>query len=248
MMDDERRLLRAMARRDRSAWAAMYERHVGDVFGLFITFSVVTETPRKTCARKSGFSPLSGSTGSTSVAGCFEIGCWGSRHRVLHHHRRTALLAAAPITDEPSLCASPLDLLVQGERAHVVRAALLCLDGDQRRVLQDKYAEGLSVAEIAHRTGRSAKAVESLLSRARARLREFAPVLLVESDERRENMNRSTCDGRDPDAESLLQHVIAEAGDPAVVPRPEFVAELRSLLLERLGPPRRAPFVAAKVH
>src|SRR4029079_7692870 len=33
-MDDELRLVRAMARRDRSAWSAMYERHVGDVFGL----------------------------------------------------------------------------------------------------------------------------------------------------------------------------------------------------------------------
>ena len=33
-MDDEPRLMRAMARRDRTAWAAMYDRHVGDVFGL----------------------------------------------------------------------------------------------------------------------------------------------------------------------------------------------------------------------
>src|SRR5262245_45367803 len=33
-MDDELRLVRAMARRDRSAWSVMYERHVRDVFGL----------------------------------------------------------------------------------------------------------------------------------------------------------------------------------------------------------------------
>src|SRR5262249_60147448 len=33
-MDDELRLVRAMARRDRSAWKVMYERHVRDVFGL----------------------------------------------------------------------------------------------------------------------------------------------------------------------------------------------------------------------
>ena len=33
-MDDELRLVRAMARRDRSAWDAMYDRHVGDVFGV----------------------------------------------------------------------------------------------------------------------------------------------------------------------------------------------------------------------
>ena len=33
-MDDEFRLVRAMARRDRSAWDAMYQRHVGDVYGV----------------------------------------------------------------------------------------------------------------------------------------------------------------------------------------------------------------------
>src|SRR3954471_14758030 len=32
--EDGARLLRAMARRDRSAWDVMYRRHVGDVFGL----------------------------------------------------------------------------------------------------------------------------------------------------------------------------------------------------------------------
>ena len=33
-MDDELRLVRAMARSDRSAWDAMYDRHVGDVFAV----------------------------------------------------------------------------------------------------------------------------------------------------------------------------------------------------------------------
>ncbi len=33
-MDNELRLLRAMARHDQSAWAVMYDRHVGDVFGV----------------------------------------------------------------------------------------------------------------------------------------------------------------------------------------------------------------------
>ena len=34
LMDDELGLVRAMARRDRSAWGVTYERHVGDVFGV----------------------------------------------------------------------------------------------------------------------------------------------------------------------------------------------------------------------
>ena len=32
-MDDEHRLLRAMARRERHAWSVMYGRHFRDVFG-----------------------------------------------------------------------------------------------------------------------------------------------------------------------------------------------------------------------
>jgi RNA polymerase sigma-70 factor (ECF subfamily) len=73
--------------------------------------------------------------------------------------------------DGPSDSLPPLDLLEEVERADVVRAALLCLHEEQRRVLLDKYVGGLSVVDIAERSGRTAKAVESLLSRARARLR-----------------------------------------------------------------------------
>ncbi len=158
MMDDERRLLRAMARRDRSAWAAMYKRHVGDVFGLVYHLLGGDRNAAEDVCQEIWLLAIERFDGFDVRRGLFRNWLLGvAHHRVLHHHRRTALLAAAPITDEPSLCASPLDMLVQGERAHVVRAALLCLDGDQRRVLQDKYAEGLSVAEIAHRTGRSAR-------------------------------------------------------------------------------------------
>jgi hypothetical protein len=43
----------------------------------------------------------------------------------------------------------------------------------------------------------------------------------------------------DPDEEVRLTEMIAEAGDPAVAPRPEFVALLRARVLDELGPPRR---------
>jgi hypothetical protein len=54
-------------------------------------------------------------------------------------------------------------------------------------------------------------------------------------------MNPSIFDQLDPDDEQRIGRLIAEAGDPAVVPRPEFVSGLRSLVLDRLGPPRRVP-------
>ena len=66
---------------------------------------------------------------------------------------------------------APPDLLEAIERADLVRVALLRLSEDHRRVLLDKYVAGSSVAEIGSQIGRSAKAVESLLSRARSELR-----------------------------------------------------------------------------
>jgi hypothetical protein len=42
-----------------------------------------------------------------------------------------------------------------------------------------------------------------------------------------------------PDAdEDVVSRLVSEAGDPTVEPRPEHVADLRALILDRLGPPR----------
>jgi len=38
--------------------------------------------------------------------------------------------------------------------------------------------------------------------------------------------------------DAFLAEVVGEAGDPKVDPRPEHVAELRSVIFDRLGPPR----------
>jgi RNA polymerase sigma factor (sigma-70 family) len=65
----------------------------------------------------------------------------------------------------------PDDALEHLEQAAVVRASLLALPPERRQVLVEKYVEELSVAQIAARTGKSPKAVESLLSRAREQFR-----------------------------------------------------------------------------
>ncbi len=41
-----------------------------------------------------------------------------------------------------------------------------------------------------------------------------------------------------PDDDELLSLLVSEAGDPQVELRPEHIAELRALLLDRLGPSR----------
>jgi RNA polymerase sigma-70 factor (ECF subfamily) len=173
-MDDEGRLVRAMARRDRFAWSVMYQRHVRDVFGLVyhlvggdrdVAEDVNQEVWLLAIERFDRFEPGRGQ---------FRDWLLGiARHRALRHHRRATVQAASGRTDGLSGDLPPPDLLEGRERADVVRAALLCLRDGSRTVLLAKYAEGRSVAEIAAQTGQSAKAVESLLSRARGQLRDL---------------------------------------------------------------------------
>jgi RNA polymerase sigma-70 factor, ECF subfamily len=173
-MDDELRLLRAMTRRDQSAWAIMYDRHVDNVFGvIYHLLGADRSTAEEVCQdvwllaieQFDRFDPRRGE---------FQNWLLGiARHRALRHFRRTEGVIGGDWLDRPSEDVSPHELLEAAERADVVRAALLHLDGDHRRVLLEKYAEGRSVTEIAERTERTAKAVESLLSRARAQLREL---------------------------------------------------------------------------
>ncbi len=172
-MDDELRLLRALARRDRSAWAVMYDRHVGDVFGVIYHLLGGDRSAAEEVCQDVWLLAIERFDRFDPSRGEFRGWLLGiARHRALRQFRRTTEAVDNEWFDGPSTEVPPLDRLEATERAAMVRAALLCLDGDQRQVLLHKYAEGRSVTEIAVRTGRTAKAVESLLSRARAQLRE----------------------------------------------------------------------------
>ena len=171
-MDDELRLVRAMAQRDQSAWALMYERHVGSVFGVVYHLlggdrcaaeEVCQDVWLLAIERFEQFNPRRGQ---------FRDWVLGiARHRVSRHYRGLNGRSSSGCPDAPSDTVPPPDSLERAEQADLVRAALLCLDDDRRQVLLDKYLREMPVAEIAARMGRSAKAVESLLSRARDQLR-----------------------------------------------------------------------------
>lgn len=65
-----------------------------------------------------------------------------------------------------------------------LRRALAELSPRYQGVLREKYAEGHSVADISSRYGASAKAVESLLSRAREALRSAYAAVVAEEEPR----------------------------------------------------------------
>jgi RNA polymerase sigma-70 factor (ECF subfamily) len=88
----------------------------------------------------------------------------------------------------------PADVLEQVERKSAVRAALLVLPEDRRGVLVGKYVEGLSVETIATRMGKTPKAVESLLSRARQQMRDLLGGYMTPLDGEREVVQRPSDD------------------------------------------------------
>ena len=96
--------------------------------------------------------------------------------------------AVALAEDDPQVRAA-LESLLASERADpvcatdreqvrsVIRAALDYLPAPYGDILEWKYLHDLSIAEIAHRLGRSPKAAESLLTRARDAFRETFSLL-----------------------------------------------------------------------
>jgi RNA polymerase sigma-70 factor, ECF subfamily len=173
-MDNGPQFDRALVRRDRTVWAEMYDRHSSEIFGLIFHLVGRDRAVAEDVHQEVWLLAIEQVDSYDPDRGEFRDWLLGiARHRVLRRHRRPAGLSLEAYSAGLSDPLSPPEQLEGVERAGAVRAALLCLDETRRRVLLDKYAEGLSVAEIAARTGRSAKAVESLLSRAREQIRDL---------------------------------------------------------------------------
>jgi len=88
----------------------------------------------------------------------------------LDHRRKKRPILAEPFLDAADDAPSPSQQASQAERKAVIQAALDALSPDYRMAVVLRYFEGLSGAEMAEAMGRSVKAVERLLARAKAAL------------------------------------------------------------------------------
>ncbi len=178
--DDPSSLIAALKQRDRSVWSAAVDRHLREVYGFVFHLVGGDRALAEDLNQEIWLEALNGIDQCDATRGSFRNWLFGiARKRVALHYRRRAVAGnptslsdhfgeTAELGDNSVL---PRDVLEQVERASVVRAAMLLLPDDRRKALLSKYVEGLSVETIAIRTGRTAKAVESLLSRAREQVR-----------------------------------------------------------------------------
>jgi len=169
-------LIRAVRAGEETALETLYERYLPSVWRYAFAQlaghtstaeDVVSETFLAAVRQIARLKPEGGSLGG------WLIGI--ARHKIGDVRRRRARVKVGlPPESLPQEDAShdPSASLETAERRAQVAAVMDALPDDQRLALEWKYLDGLSVREIAHRMGRTDKAAETLLYRARQAFRE----------------------------------------------------------------------------
>ncbi len=168
----------ALRRLDQQAWAETYDRYVTATYAFIAHLVAGDRVLAEELHQEAWMTAMSAIDQFAPEQGEFRAWLFGiARRRVAMHFRRSHVRATSQILEETDGELSdddqllPADIMESVERADAVRAALTELDEPARDVLVNKYVDSLSVAEIADRIGKSPKAVESMLTRARNRLR-----------------------------------------------------------------------------
>jgi RNA polymerase sigma-70 factor (ECF subfamily) len=185
--ETDREIADRLARGDALAVDAFYRAHFDDVYR-FVFFRVgrsredaedVTAETFLTALRRAGEfqgrAPLSAWVRGIARNKCRER----SKARVRRKVAGSVSLDAAALDALDGLATRdlPEDALASGEVADTVSAALSQIPEHYRRVLVSKYVDELTFAEIAERSDCSAKAVESLVQRAKTTFSRMLRVL-----------------------------------------------------------------------
>jgi len=166
----EETLRRAVLAGDERAWRTLYERSFDRLYAY--AFYRCNRHPQRTedVVQECWTIAVRGIGKFNPEEGCFEQWLFGIAANVLRNHRRrwqrrdTAEVA----TPHGEHCA---DNGAATQLHDQIAAAYAAISERHQAVLRAKYEEQRSVAEIAHDWGESAKAVESLLTRARSAFR-----------------------------------------------------------------------------
>ena len=180
-MDDQTLAARAV-RGDDQAFSELFEIYFPRLFR-FALRRVADEDVAEDIVQSTLIKAMRSLSSWRGEASLFTWLCTICRHEVHDHLQRLGRHPEmASIHDAPDVRAalealsaggdSPERVLVRAEISSAVQLVLDHLPGRYGDVLEWKYAQGLSVAEIAARLGTSIKAAESTLTRARLAFRE----------------------------------------------------------------------------
>jgi RNA polymerase sigma factor (sigma-70 family) len=176
--EDDLKLAARVSRGDADAFNKFYARHADLVFGFIFHQLNGARTEAEEIWQDTFVAAIRTLPSYQGQSRLLSWLCGIARHKVADYWRRRNGTGGSGLTVSP---ADPLELMDSGPlpdevlsrsalRVRVIEA-LAELPDDYRSALLSRYADGCSVEEVARLLGRSYKAVESLLSRAKAALR-----------------------------------------------------------------------------
>ncbi len=173
---NDRDLIRAVQSQDRGSLTTLYQRYLGGVWRYLHAHlsrhpaaveDLVSETFLSAIQSIQAYDAKRG-----NVYGWL-VGI--ARNKLRDHLRRTAREGDVAWNDADVAASeemgNPEANLIRAETRDAVIRALDALADEERLVLEWKYVESLSVRDIAERLGRTAKAIEAILYRARISFR-----------------------------------------------------------------------------
>lgn len=172
-------LAQRVAAGNEAAFALFYDRYADLLFAFVMHHLPGSRADAEDVWQEALVAGVRGVHAYRGEASLFTWLCSIARHKIADHLRLGSRPAADVFADlpEPQLAAlrdtAPLPEEVALERSVQARVieAVGALNDDYRIALLARYVQGESVSQVARRLGRSYKATESLLSRAREALR-----------------------------------------------------------------------------
>jgi len=178
--NDDLALANLVVEGDEAALAAFYARHADSLFAFIYHHLDGAHSDAEDVWQEALLASLRALPTFRGQCRLFTWLCSIARHKIADHYRQRGWWLTDAFSDLPDtrlaglISSSPLPEEVVTQRTTRVRVvqALALLPEDYRKALVARYAEEQSVSEVAQTLGRTYKATESLLSRARVALRD----------------------------------------------------------------------------
>ena len=186
---DDLTLARQVTDGDETALEAFYARYAGPLFAFIYHHIDESHPDAEDVWQEALLAAINALPAYRGQSRLFTWLCGIARHKIADHLRRQGRAVAEPFSDVPAgqlstlISSGDLPEEVVARRATRVRVvqALAALPDDYRTALVARYADEQTVSEVARLLGKSYKATESLLSRARVAFQEALAHLETES-------------------------------------------------------------------
>lgn len=171
-LESDRVLISRIRAGNREAMTILYERYMPSIWRYAFSRLVGDDAAARDVVSETFLAVLQSL--SRPGAAPDDVAKWLSgvaRHKLADHWRRSAAQVTEQDVELPERQVDPAEAMDALELRQTVGQAMDRMDDQQRFALEWKYLDGLTVREIAGRLGRTEKAIEGILNRARVAFR-----------------------------------------------------------------------------